>query len=338
MGSHDYALVVGFSDYDPSHYGLDSLAGPANDVAAIRDWLEDRDGGNLPSANIVSFPVHSRLDASQYAVDDALLSVIEKAKTSSGTSARRFYFFFCGHGQTDSAGFREDNALCLPSWTKVKRHRALSSMEYAEYMRTRTDFQETWMFLDCCRTKAVKAAGFRPTLDSPALTNKTSNSFIAFATSAMSEAFEDTGAANPQGHFTKVLIQGLKGAAMNPQGLVTVESLKTYMNGELPSISRQKPRYLNDFTLPESQVVIVDLPTGAPQGTVNITLSAGITRPVHVQDTDFNPVRQIDAGQVPSQHRLQLPLGLYSLVSSDRPPTIANIRVSYDGETIDVTL
>jgi len=338
MSIHDYALVIGFTDYDPSRFGLNSLSGPANDVAAIRDWLEDPNGGDVPAGNIETFPAYPGLDPSQYAVDDTLLSLVEKARTESGNDARRFYFFFCGHGQTDTAGAREDTALCLPSWTKLKRHRALSSMEYAEYLRSRTAFQETWMFLDCCRTKAVKAAGFRPTIDSSALTNKTSGSFTAFATSAMSEAFEDIAATNPQGHFTKVLISGLKGAAMDSRGRVTVASLKNYMNVELPSVSNQEPHFLTGFSDPDSRVVIVDLSGSAPTGTVNLSLSAGTTAPVQLQDTDFNALQQYDAGDIPGQHSVQLSPGLYSLVSGDTPPTVVNIRVSHDGETIDVTL
>ena len=337
MNEHDYALIIGFTDYDPSRMGLNTLAGPANDMAAIREWLEDASGGDVPPANIETIPSEPGLQPCQYSIDDKLLSLVTLADRNSGDDARRFYFFYCGHGQTDSLGDREDTALCLPSWTKVKRHRALSSHEYAEYLRTRTSFSETWMFLDCCRVKEVRAEGFRPTIDSSRIKNTTSESFTAFAASALSQAFEDVNAAEPQGHFTKVLIAGLRGGAMNKQGKVTIESLKSYMNSELPVVSSQQPQFLSGFNQAESDVVIVDLSASAPAGTVNVTLSAGLTAPVQLQDSNFATLGKYGANDIPGQHSARLAPGLYSLISGNHPPQEANFRISQDGETVDVT-
>lgn len=335
MNHHDYALLIGFSHYDPGDRGFSSLQGPPNDLTLFESWLTNPNGGHLPRQNIATIQSTPHHGPNQYRLDDTLLRLIKQSNAVSNGQQRRFYFYYSGHGQTDPRGKLSDTALCLPSWTTIKRHRALSALDYIEYLKSKTEFDETWMFLDCCRSKALSAEGFRPTLDATSPGNLTGETFAAYASGNFSQAFEDTTGPKPTGKFTKVLVDGLNGGALDPAGRITIDSLKSFLNTELPKISNQTPSYHSSFTLPDSQVVLVDTSGTTPMGTVTVNLTAGAD-PQTIKDGILNTVFTFDPGDVGGSPSVQLPLGLYSVESAAPAKQPKTFSIRYDGEAIDV--
>ena len=116
LQSNDYALVIGINHY-PRYQPLN---GPIEDAKRMYDWLSDQNtGGGVPELNrrmVLSElqPGQTRPTPVQEDVDDALMYLLDRAQNEAGGKARRFYFYFAGHGlglNTSEVG------LCMPSWS-----------------------------------------------------------------------------------------------------------------------------------------------------------------------------------------------------------------------------
>ena len=242
----DFALIIGIDNYKE----LDPLGpGPSNDAKSFRDWLISKDGGDVPKKNchmITSLPDFTPI---QVQIDEELVDIYQKAK-----DARRFYFFFAGHGIGTSWN---ENGLCLPKWSRMLRNYALSSSSYLKVIVESGVFEEVFFFLDCCRNRVVSSYPMRPILNWPKPSQNTANvsSLVAYASSFDTPAKQ---AALPvhnntleiRGIFTSALIQGLKGAASEDNGNLTISGLKSYLDHRVKELTQNKQvvRFENTFT------------------------------------------------------------------------------------------
>src|SRR5215204_2094448 len=98
MSADDFAILIGINEYPRLGEGNTpaSLAGPANDVAAVRKWLMDPSGGGISDPlRIVTVtcptPMPPSAEPSVDALEQALIDLDSQAKKNSMRIGRRLY-------------------------------------------------------------------------------------------------------------------------------------------------------------------------------------------------------------------------------------------------------
>src|SRR5687767_4276217 len=132
----DFAVIVGIDDYLPiKEGGLRQLHGAKRDAGNIYKWLTEQCSEKVSLSNCkrilsTSDPLHPIKDD----IDDAIIK-IHSFISENKIDARRFYFYFSGHGlgHEDDA---TDIALCPARWTQLKRHTAISIESYRKKLLT----------------------------------------------------------------------------------------------------------------------------------------------------------------------------------------------------------
>ncbi|MGM9476159.1 caspase family protein [Pedobacter sp. GSP4] len=242
----DFAVVIGVEHYQQNT----PLGGPHGDTEKFMDWLLDPNGGGLPidpadpksSPNVLkllSAPTYTpRKDDFDLWLDGKMNDIVKD-----GLKARRFYFYFSGHG----IGVTQKNsALLFPLWTRTNRNYALSSEKYLDELLKKGIFKEIYFFMDCCRNRIAGVEGLAPTWSSPLPSSNTADYLLYYATEFDTVAFEkpvlgqdDDGLNNnlPRGLFTEVLLNGLRGAAAGRDGKLSVSNLLAYVKLKLPELA-----------------------------------------------------------------------------------------------------
>lgn len=310
-----YALVVGIDDY-PNYRSLQGAKQDAKDFAA---WLLDRStGGGLPKTNLKLLlskknparPVHED-------IDEALLELFEVTEAA---PVGRLYVYFSGHGLARS---NIGTDLCLAKWSNQMRGRALDSQDYLEVIMGCGRFREVIMLLDCCRIRKVRRRALPVMIDPPRPGDGApgSRSFIGYATqflnaareAATEEVFEDDEDDSPivRGHFTRALLDGLKGLAAKPTGGVTASRLKDYLDVNTQEIAKsaghvQIPEVQNGLMSDPEPVFGSAKPPSNPYTTsVRVTFSADRTGDVVLEDGNLNEVRRGPVASGPWQFDLE---------------------------------
>lgn len=279
----DYAIVVGIQHY-PEYR---SLQGPVADARMFARWLrEDPFGGGLPMVNcklILSSPEKPPVPV-KYQIDKA----VGQIRAASNAGARRFYFYFSGHGM----GTNElDLALCMASWSRNTARAALSSSGYINLFLALGNFQEVVFLLDCCRVREIAVKGQDPddSVVKPAGSTGAVNSWTAYATEFGTPAFEKKLAEEesqalppgPRGHFTEALMEALCGGATGPVRGVTAERLESHLKKRTTEIARDHGHDQNARVRPDlragANLVFGDYPAES-----NVVVQFFPPRPAHV--------------------------------------------------------
>jgi hypothetical protein len=236
----DYALVVGINDY-PS---FRPLTGAVADATKFAAWLtEQQHGGGLPEENCKT--VFSQLKPVQPLQDEIDVALQSIFAAIAGGRARRFYFYFSGHGFAEA---QTKTHLCLAAWSEVRRKLALDAEDYLNTIAASGKFDEIVFLMDCCRVRMVRPAGLPCTLDWARPQNAPETRiFKAYASDVFTQAFEADNSGEIRGYFTLALLQALQDGTSTPGEGVTAEELKTYLELHVPRLasSRQRPEVLN---------------------------------------------------------------------------------------------
>lgn len=271
LQSNDYALVIGINHY-PRYQPLN---GPIEDAKRMYDWLSDQNtGGGVPELNrrmVLSElqPGQTRPTPVQEDVDDALMYLLDRAQNEAGGKARRFYFYFAGHGlglNTSEVG------LCMPSWSELYRSNALMMEAYLRVIQESGLFGEIFFFLDCCRVRKISAEGHKPNIawPKPATDTGAVQYMVGFATEYQNLAYEaelqpgGTDETQVRGLFTTALLEALNGSAARPEGGVTLAQLcatvslrTTELVKALNPAFNQEPRFRVEFRESEKSRVVL---------------------------------------------------------------------------------
>lgn len=232
--SKRFALVIGVDEYQDAQ--INRLGGAANDAKAIVDGLIQYAG--FPRDQVVLLtgdqPVERRPTRGNIL---RRLSNLRTAATKDGL----LLVAFAGHGIE-----REGKAYLLPSDAQVSGDITLleDTAINVEEMRKRivqTGVGQVVMILDACRNDPSAGRGDS---DNP-LTKRYTQAFnfeernvdiqafaTLYATDVGHRAYEYT--EKKQGYFTWALVEGLKGAAANAKGEVTLGALLNYLQDTVP--------------------------------------------------------------------------------------------------------
>jgi hypothetical protein len=303
--SGDYALVVGINHY-PNFRNLEGAIEDAKDFAK---WLYiDPEGGGLPEENCkVVFSQKNPVRPIHEDIDDALFSIFEGLGAGSG---RRFYLYFSGHGLGRS-NLGVD--LCLAKWCKNSWPRAaLDSLAYLNLILGSGKFYEVVFFLDCCRLRQVNASGLPSSLGyvKPGDTAGKARQFIGYATEFQNSAYEMAVPDSPvgiadsivRGHFTRALMNGLRGGAAVATGGVPAERLKAYLELHTPRIAAkrnqiQHPEVINGFSSESGPNFGSFKPL--EKVNINIRFKEGRAGKIVLEGPALNEIRQADASTGP---------------------------------------
>jgi hypothetical protein len=231
----DYALVVGIDHYKPEE--LPPLSCARRDADEVERWLLEEGGGGLPQGNrkkIVSQPNSDKPVNSE--IDDAIEEIFELVRQRP-TPARRFYFYFSGHGMATGA---IQAFLCLPKWSNSRRKMAIDSQDYWLMLAGTGLFTEIVCLFDCCRSYKPNVGGLGSTLGTARPDAQAANArlFMAFAAEFLQSAFEENGTEG-HGYFTRALLSALRGGACRAAGGVPADRLKGFLESETPRLAER---------------------------------------------------------------------------------------------------
>ena len=236
MATDDRAILVGISRYPTlgaRNSSLD-LQAPDRDVEAVRNWLIDPNGGDVPERNVDSILWSAGGDLSepgQGMVERALVRLqdLAQANPEGYSVGRRLYIYMSGHGFSASP----ERACLFTADARSDWGRNVHATGWLSWLRDAGLFREIVLWMDCC----MDGVGFTP--GEPDLRKVTSTaaagpSFVAFAAPRPLRAVERADEAGAwHGVFTSVLLEGLEGAAVDANGRVTGRSLGDWLRHAL---------------------------------------------------------------------------------------------------------
>jgi hypothetical protein len=311
--NRDFALVIGIDHYPRFR----SLNGAVSDAADFHRWVCDGDGGGVDPARariVTSTPDPAAPIQDQ--IDEQLLELMTAADELGG--GRRLYFYFSGHGATSVEGSGDDVALLLATWSRNLQRFALSSHSYSSELGNAGLFQELVIFLDCCRTVAVRAIGRPPgityeTISTPCATR----CFVAYATETRRPAFEHRDEREHdrwQGVFTRTLLGILR---RSPSG-VDARALKDLLEREVREAHPGQHAHVINGLHDHARF-------GRRGVTPRLRITFGAMRGrAKLLDGRLELIAEHDATAEP--WLISAPSGIYSLEVESRPPVLIDHR------------
>jgi hypothetical protein len=314
---NDYALVIGIEKYPDWNQGRKNLQGPVADAEMFFTWLKDKtNGGGLPPENIElvvtqDVPGQNRPAPIGQDISDALKKITMKVVLKDQGSPHRFYLFYSGHGHTVPSRPRDTN-LCMAPFSEDRfgLSEALSLEDILGKVTNCLAPAELLVFLDCCRSVIVSAAGVDTTFAcvTPEAAAGDVREAILYATLRFRGAFE--GGDVVRGHFSRALIDGLNGLAQ-VNGQVTLESLRSYLKKEVPNLSNTDNHFQEVELAGSAELMGAVLGTPRQEAVVSIHFSPQRSGDIILENGDLEVVRQGDASTGPWD--LTLGRGKYSL-------------------------
>ncbi len=241
-----FALIVGIDNYQSSQ--LTKLGGAVNDAKALAETLETYAG--FPKEQIYLLTSSTgKIGENFSSASEANRANILRTLAIIGNSIPKdgllLVAFSCHGMQRDKKG---DKVYILPSdaqtlTTDLLEETALNVGKLKEKVLA-TGVEQVIFLIDACRNDPEAGKGETDNLLTKEYLkafsfnydekNKDVNAFATFFASSEGErAYED--AEKKQGYFTYALIEGLKGAAANSQGEVTLINLKSYLERVVPT-------------------------------------------------------------------------------------------------------
>lgn len=368
MGKKDWAVVVGIDTYFDSH--LPALHGPENDAHEFYEWVIAPDGGAVPEKQALRLmssefprPFQSLLDAKPTAKEiteafETLRAVAEgNAQNGDGfTIGRRIYLFFAGHGFAPS--HRQDQTALIVADAQPGNGQIAHFLGswIADWFYEARLFEEVFLFMDCCRSSDECPQLYTPFDSETAQDFWKVRRFYAYGSRAGKEARERDFGGKVHGVFTRTLLDGLRGAAYDPDdpSRVTAESLRNLLYNAYPEYMDPKLREDPEIpTEPEVQfeakpekLHVVDVPADfmekmkrvfgsatTPKFPVRVTTAAHVGKEAQVLDKSFASVLTVTlAATTP----FDLERGMYALIVPGAPPATFEVKGSAGG--VDVTV
>ena len=240
MSADDFAILIGINEYPRLGEGNTpaTLAGPANDVAAVREWLMDPNGGNITDpSHIVAKTCPTPMPASGAepsvdALEQALIDLHTRAEQNGMHLGRRLYIFMSGHGFSPG----RQRACLLAANAQENAMRNVHATGWLSWLQDSGYFREYVLWMDCCMNRISFLSAHDPPLQPVNARDPPSAGFVAFAAQrplrAVERPFAEDGN-KTHGVFTWALLKGLRGAAADANGRVTGRSLADWLRNAL---------------------------------------------------------------------------------------------------------
>jgi len=270
MAANDYAVVVAIQKYRNAT-ALQALEGPINDADDFIGWLKSV--GAVPDGNIFPYYLKSDDKASTPSQSEvwAKMTEIGALAPQGERVGRRIYIFLAGHG----VGVDMDEVGLLTVEASSEADFTVAGAKAANYYSKNAYFDEVVLFMDCCRPWDVEVqAHYDPTKRRASPYAGEVRRFMAFASQFGLPARERSIGGRTNGVFSRALIDGLKGAAANPAGAVTTNSLRAYLPGAMQRLLGTKEKQRAGYGVTDD----IEFATGLPVqlATVKVSMSPPI--------------------------------------------------------------
>lgn len=247
MADENYAILVGIARYK-GHDDYPPLDGPRNDVALIRKWLVDPNGGNVKRRNIHMLTTPRRMfrpaspaGPTEWTPDQTgFRNAYEKITTVDGAYVRRdtarLYLYFSGHGFSLAADTTARAALFAANAIGMVRPNIPGTV-YAEAVKRVALFKEIVLIMDCCRDVQRNLPYGSYELDQTESGNSQKvRLFSMYATAKNGKAQEREFSADGKvrGLLTSALVRALDEAPTNVLGQVSSTTLNNYLKVKWP--------------------------------------------------------------------------------------------------------
>jgi uncharacterized caspase-like protein len=214
----NWAIVIGIDRYAIQDA---TLGGAVRDALAMREWLLDPLGGDVPEDNLALVlgprpdapPLDPALNAAAPEHNSATKAVADLIQRSGGTG-ERLYLYYSGHGISARTDFSDEDAMLFSDFEWVLPTNSWSLRSLWEYLAT-FQFEDQFLFVDACRNaprvQEVRI-GHWPRPRQRDVGTPPAQQFILYATSPglrAAEIADEPG--NERAAFTEVLLEGLRG-------------------------------------------------------------------------------------------------------------------------------
>jgi hypothetical protein len=230
-----YALVVGVDKYADTQ--ISTLGGASNDARSLRDALVEHAG--FPAEQVILLSTDQPAER-QPTRGNILRRLSNLASEGAVPKDGLLLFFFAGHGME-----RGGQAFLLPSDAQVSddvtllEQTAVNVLQVKDWVR-KSGVRQVLMILDACRNDpAGRAEADNPLTESYTRgfnfdrRNREVEAFVTlYATAIGKRAYEYR--EKKQGYFTWALVEGLRGAAANDKGEVTLDGLVKHLQERVP--------------------------------------------------------------------------------------------------------
>ena len=314
MNDLHFAVVVGIDFYP----GIRNLSSARNDARAFCAWLADPGGGELPPPPPGQPPQNSPnieliLEPGPFAAAaDArpTRDIVSKAFKKIHTRMRqvyqanpldwersRLYVYFSGHGVTPSP---QEVAVLMADATEDDLGYNIACGLYLNYYLASQDFHELVFLTDCCRSFKGTAPLSPPPFSIVNNHRGAVASAMGYATQYQDVAYEPSmNGDDGRGYYTKALLEGLGGAAVDPDvpGEINSTSLQNYVRKRVTEMTKDKAvPQIPEMAAPGAKVVFR---TGAqrPRRQITIHFPAGFARRVMLSDGKLAKVGEWDPAQ-----------------------------------------
>ena len=209
----NWAVVIGVDRYWTPEA---CLKGAVRDALAMRGWLLDPAGGNVPPQNLTlllspdaASPAPG-VPFTEATYDNIVLS-IERMLARSGAEGDRSFFHFSGHGV--QLADLSNQSVIVPSDFRPELSTKSFTVQSLFRLFQGTRFKQQFFFVDACRNLALPVELVLSDYPKrrPAVP-PVSPQFVMFATQPGVQAMEVRQPGSEHGAFTGALIEGLRGA------------------------------------------------------------------------------------------------------------------------------
>jgi hypothetical protein len=216
------ALLIGNSTF-PNDANLQSLEGPVNDIALLRDALTD------PATGL--FDRHDVRLVAERTMSEILVELEQFFTSASRTD--RLLLYYSGHGLLTTA-----NTLMLAA-RDTRTDSLLATTVSATTINGMIDASAamtTMIVLDCCYSGSFKSADLPKSLEG-------SGRYLLTSTRS-GQLASDADRRNGTSQFTTHLVEGLQSGApdRDGDGFVDLDDLYEYVHRRLADIGRQTPQ------------------------------------------------------------------------------------------------
>lgn len=326
----DRALVVGINRYP----GISLLSGAENDADDFYEWVTHPAGGGVDKANALrlrssDFVAASNPDRDQPSkeqIEDFFTEIDKSADANNAggmdvglRAGKRLWMFFAGHGFAPSL----DRSAVLMANATLKRVHNVAALLWANRLHEGGWFDDVLLFQDACRSR-IKDADLTPPFLLPrqAPTNQQRHRFYAFSAKNKKLSKELLVDGKMRGLFTLTLLQGLRGAARDPQtGAITTRQLKDYLEQNMKKLLTPEDLENDEIaTIPEvwnpDPFEIVPAPSSVQISKFPVQITGAAAGPgAIVLDSALTVVAR--ASPAPDPWSVPLPCGFYRVVTLD---------------------
>ncbi|WEK34741.1 MAG: caspase family protein [Candidatus Pseudobacter hemicellulosilyticus] len=244
-----YAIVIGIDHYvPPEKSGLKTLKGAIADAKEVHKWLISY--GGVPEDNCFLYTsTEQPLAPAKTVIDKKIVDIIKDIQENHQSDADRLYFYYAGHGLCVPDDM-ENTGMCMADWEEYMADVcSISSSQYKKKFINEGLFKEIILWMDCCRTAKFQFDPGRGPRILPRMgPNHNPRWMVAFGAQFNNEAFEavvDPANNEMRGVFTKVLLEGLTGAAPSAGVRPNVAELSNYLYYKVP-LEAQKAGFSQD--------------------------------------------------------------------------------------------